>query len=285
MKIKKVITGGCSFSDSAAYYTWPHQLENYIKGIDPNVKFEHLGMAAQGQELIQKKSMLAMIEALKEYKPEEIAVIVMWSGTTRKAFYIDDIRTIRKIVRTWERPGTLQVTKQFADLKNNLPFREIAKRDRGTIEYSENGGWYITRDGIDEEISSDYYERRIDLRIHLHVSAENMIMLQNSCKANNVRFYQQYFMDHPYIDLETNKENQLVGYLFDQIDESTILLKQGMYEYLKGHSDKLFLSLEAKDAYTYFLGKDDMHPNFIGHKKWINDIIIPRLLEDGIFDE
>jgi hypothetical protein len=283
MKIKKVITGGCSFSDADHKDTWPFQLENYIKNIDSNVEFEHLGMAAQGQELIQKKSMLAMTEALKEYKPEEIAVIVMWSGTTRKSFYISNSRLINRIISSWQRPATLRVTKQFADLKNNLPYKKTSARDRGNIDYNEYGGWYITRDGIDEEVSSDYYESTLSPYIHMHVSAENMIMLQNSCKANNVRFYQQYFMDSPYYDLELNKKEQLVGYLFDQIDDSTILLKQGMYEYLEGHSNKLFLSLDAADAYTYFISKDDMHPNFLGHKKWVDDIIVPRLTEDGFF--
>ena len=33
--------------------------------------------------------------------------------------------------------------------------------------------------------------------------------------------------------LEFSKEKQLVGYLFDQLDDNTIISKQGMYEYLK----------------------------------------------------
>jgi len=285
MKIKKIITCGCSFSDADHIFTWPHQLERYIKHKNGDVKFEHVGSAGQGQELIQKKSMLALTEALKIYKPEEIAVIVMWSGTSRKSFYIDNSRIINRIVRSWNTPASMGSAKQFADLKNKLSDKLTLKRSRGDIEYSELGGWYITRDGILDDVSQDYFELVQTPYYHIHVSAENMIMLQNSCKANNVKFYQQYFMDYSYTDLEFGKETQLVGYLFDQLDDSTIISKQGMYEYLKKCSVELLETGQAEHDYTHFLSANDKHPNTKGHKKWLDDIVIPKLEEMGLFDE
>ena len=291
MKIKKIITCGCSFSDANHTFTWPHLLETYITkncivpGYEKPRVFEHLGSPGQGQELIQKKAMLALTEALKEYDPEEIAVFVMWSGTSRKSFYIENSRIINRIIRSWKRPDSMGTTKQFADLKNNLSGKIVLERSRGNIEYSEDGGWYITRDGIGDDISLDYYDMVEAPYYHIHVSAENMIMLQNSCKANNVKFYQQYFMDHSYADLEFGKENQLVGYLFDQLDDSTIISKQGMYDYLKDLSIKLFETGQADHDHTYFLSADDNHPNVKGHKKWVDDVIIPQLKEKGLFNE
>jgi hypothetical protein len=290
MKIKKIITCGCSFSE-AEQPTWPYQLETFITGkfIVPEHEkprvFEHLGAHGQGQELIQKKAMLALTDSLKEYEPEEIAVIVMWSGTTRKSFYIDNTRIINRIIRSWNDPNSMGITRQFADLKNKLSDKITLKRPRGDIEYGVDGGWYITRDGIEDDVSLDYFELVQTPYYHIHVSAENMIMLQNSCKANNVKFYQQYFMDFSYTDLEFGKEQQMIGYLVDQLDESTILSKQGMYEYLKDCSDKLAESGQAEHDHTYFLSAGDNHPNEKGHKKWVDDVIIPQLKEKGLFNE
>ena len=176
-------------------------------------------------------------------------------------------------------------TKQFADLKNRLFDKITLERPRGNIEYSEFGGWYITRDGIGDDVTLDYFDLVRSPYYHIHLSAENMVMLQNSCKANNVKFYQQYFMNFSYTDLEFSKEKQLVGYLFDQLDDNTIISKQGMYEYLKKCSVELLETRKAKHDYTYFLSAEDNHPNTKGHKKWLDDIVIPQLKKKGLFNE
>jgi len=68
--IRHIITSGCSFSDALPVYSWPNILERKL----PFFSFTHVGMGSQGQDLIQKKACLAVTDALKQFKPEEILV-------------------------------------------------------------------------------------------------------------------------------------------------------------------------------------------------------------------
>ena len=101
--IKHLITGGCSFSlYSIPHENWLEPLTNWLKIKNPNLTHNHTGYSSQGQELIQKKVTLSIIEALESgLKPEEIFVVVMWSGTFRKAWYIDNPNVITEFVKDW----------------------------------------------------------------------------------------------------------------------------------------------------------------------------------------
>ena len=85
MAIKKIITSGCSFTDIKFSDTWPCVLKEKY----PNIDFDFLGLESSGNELIQKRATLAVTEALTQYQPEEILVIVMWSTHDRKTFFLD----------------------------------------------------------------------------------------------------------------------------------------------------------------------------------------------------
>ena len=96
--IKHLITGGCSFSvDSTG---WIKYATEYLTSINPELTYSHTGYYSQGQELIQKKVMLSIMEALESgINPEEILVLVMWSGTHRKCWYIDNPDIINQVVK------------------------------------------------------------------------------------------------------------------------------------------------------------------------------------------
>ena len=272
MKIKKVITCGCSFSDPTTTFTWPNQLEAHVKNVDPSVEFEHLGLPSQGQELIQKKTMLALMESLEKYKPEEIAVIVAWSGTERKSFYIDNTEEIKRISMTWD-PTSIWWSTQFADLKNKLSNPKIMETRRGSINYNQAPGWYICAFGIDDtSISKAYFDIGNSNIGGVHTSIENIIMLQNTCKVAGVQLYQQFYMSYVYDDIENNKDHQLVGYLHKQLDYSTIVSKRGIHETVK------------TDDHRYLLSNVGVHPNESGHKKWLDEVLLPNLKSRGFFN-
>ena len=91
------------------------------KLINPEYTYENTGYLSNGQELIQKKVTLAISEALeKGIDPEEILVVVMWSGTFRKAWYIDNPDIMRKMIKEWS-TFVGGMSSQFTDLKNKLP--------------------------------------------------------------------------------------------------------------------------------------------------------------------
>lgn len=272
MKIKKVITAGCSFSDPHTHFTWPNQLEKYVGDIDPAVEFEHMGMPSQGQELIQKKVSLALIESLEKYQPDEIAIVVMWSGTERKSFYIDNKDEIKRISSTWI-PNSIWWATQFADLKNTVSKPKIMQTTRHPIEYNEDPGWYICAFGVDDaSISEAYYKISSTNMNAIHTSVENMVVLQNLCKIKGVSIYQQYYMDYVYEDIENNSDHQLINYLYKQLDHSTIVTTTGMYEYVKTNDHR------------YLLSAQDVHPNEDGHAKWLKEKLIPFLDKKGFFN-
>jgi hypothetical protein len=284
MTVKKIITCGCSFSD--APWAWNVQLENYFTGIE----FENLGMSSQGNELIQKKTSLAVIESLEKYKPEEIIVLVMWSGTERKTFYINN----PDIINDAKNKGFQICGKQLADLKNNITHKEQITEANGVTEFNKLGGWFNTNflyQGIN--LTKEYFNSTVDIINAVHITIENIIMLQHICKLHNVKFYQQFYRSYVYEDILNNQNNQMINYLYKQLDHSTIISTTGIFEYLRDsierkpatnkweHIMNFVFNDTSSSSDKYFNSREDVHPNQLGHNKWLTEVIIPRLTSDN----
>jgi hypothetical protein len=291
--IKHLITGGCSFSHGPfPENSWIGNLENHLKQTNPELTREHTGFLSQGQELIQKKVTLAIMDALeKGIAPSDMLVVVMWSGTFRKAWYIDNRYIIDKMTKLWKNfDGGM--SSQFLDLKNEKGDSQIFETKNGSqFDYSKDGGWYFTVNGSDcpMEFVQQHYLLDGDMGYgvgKIHLSAENIVMLQNFCKLNGVKFVHQFFMDSSYLDIEKHKEHQLINYLHKQLDSDS-MIKNGMFEYLHtflnipreeaimvSHSDRKLLDA----PYGYF-NKDGFHPSQLGAKLWFENILLP-FLED-----
>ena len=284
MKIKHIITSGCSFGDAYTPWTWPHVLETYVKSIDPNVTFDHRGMGHQGQELIQKKSTNAIIDAIDSgIDPDEIGVLVSWSGNDRKTWYITNQDYINDIKKHWSTSGGDSWHVQFCDLKNSkegvevLPFNN--ENGEYYVQYNPNGGWYHSAwHHREPKFINDYImltdaitDRKYDQHNinSLHVALENMIMLQNTCKVHGIKFYQQYYMDHTYKDIEAVKDHPNLTYLYKQLDQ-TQRVKPAIHEYVKP------LGLTVSE--------EDVHPSAEGHQKYFDDILKPFLEEKNFFE-
>ena len=125
MRIKKIITSGCSFSQTKTTTPWPNHLKTYINSIDNSVEFIHRGLMGQGNELIQKKSMKAACDLIsKGTDSSSIAIFVMWSGIDRKTFYVENPYLIQQLEQAWIR-GKHGFDLQLGDLDNseeNLTF-------------------------------------------------------------------------------------------------------------------------------------------------------------------
>ena len=288
--IKHLITGGCSFSvDSTG---WIKYATEYLTSINPELTYSHTGYYSQGQELIQKKVMLSIMEALESgINPEEILVLVMWSGTHRKCWYIDNPDIINQVVKGWSKfVGGMSAN--FLDLKDsigeNTALSTSASGDK--FPYNPNEGWYFTVDGSDCKLAFVQEHYLLD-RFHggvgkTHTSVENIVMLQNFCKLHGINLYQQFFMDNGYQDIENHKNHQIIGYLYKQLDFDN-MIKGGMFDHLHTllsvaredstsitHAERLSL-----DANTGYFAKDGFHPSSLGAKVWCSDILLPFLRE------
>lgn len=281
MIIKRVITSGCSFSDFATPHTWPHQLEKYMKNIDPTVTFDHRGLSSQGQDLIQKKATHAVMKAIEEgFSSEEIAVIVMWTSSDRKAFYIDNPLIINKIAEGWK--GSQQGWQlQFGDLANKISnYGEIKSKARSDniIPYNKDGGWFITSAHVND--GSNFIKGYFLMSEHsespgpMHYDLENILMLQNFCKARRIKLYHQFYMDSVLQCYENCKNHQIIKYLYDDIDWDTVVSKTSIHGYLK----------RLAKHEELFEGPTDPHPTEQGHLIWTDQILIPYLTKKNFFD-
>ncbi len=290
--IKHLITGGCSFSHSqTSYENWIGFLEQHLRLSNSEITIEHTGFLSQGQELIQKKVTLSVVEAIERgINPSDILVVVMWSGSFRKAWYIDNRYILDKMRKDWKNfEGGM--SGQFLDLKNRLvgDIEHFETKNGSRFDSAKNGGWYFTVNGSDSKLEFVQQHYLLDGDLghgvgKIHISAENIVSLQNFCKLNGVKLVHQFFMDSTYTDIENNKEHQLINYLYKQLD-SNIMIKDGMFEWLHG-----LLNIERKDAimvthderkaldapYGYF-NKDGFHPSALGAKLWCDRVLIPFL--------
>lgn len=300
MKIKNVITCGCSFADKDTDFAWPRVFERKLKNTHPDIEFNHVGMGSQGNELIQKKTSLAIVESLEKYKPEEIAVIVMWTGTERKAFYVDNKEFVKNVSDGWNE-GSVWWGTQFADLKNQLQNREeaIHPETKSITQYNKNGGWYICNFLFPDSIlTKEYFNSFSTLVAPATISLENIIMLQNLCEVKKINFYQTFYRDYVYTDILENKNHLNLNYLYKQWNYDTILSTTGIYEHLRPDNKmnnwdmgsifkKIFQNVPPSvedETSKYFTG-DRWHPNELGSTKWIDEVLVPKLTERGFFND
>lgn len=288
--IKLLITGGCSFSCSRdCEEGWHIQLENKLKETNSELVVNHTGYGSQGQELIQKKVMLAIVEALANgTKPEEILATVMWSGTYRKAWYIDNPGIIRDVVEGMPKFNG-GMTPIFLDLKNqNAAHPAYFKTASGSeFPYNPNGGWLFTVNGSEfrhMEFVQQHY--MLDCNYNgigkIHLSLENIIMLQNFCKLHGIKLINQFFMDFVWQDIHDHKDDLNINYLYRQLDCEN-MITEGMFETVHelltvGRNDVKELTHEARlklDDNRRYFSKDGFHPGPLGSKYWCEKVLYP----------
>jgi hypothetical protein len=290
--IKHLITGGCSFSHSGAVSeTWLGSLVDWMREKNPELTVEHTGYSSSGQELIQKRTMLALSEALESgLQSDEILVVVMWSGTFRKAWYIDNPYVMNVMTKEWSN-FVGGMTSQFLDLKNSVgPNPDYFYTKNGSkFEFNPNGGWYLTVNGSDCNVPFVQTHYLLDGDMYngigkIHSSLENIIMLQNYCKLKNVKLINQFFMDHVFRDIEIHKHHQLIDYLYKQLD-FTNMITDGMFEYLHtllgvAREDSNTVTHEGRlemDKDTKYFNKDGFHPSRYGADLWCQNNLFPFL--------
>lgn len=293
--IKHLITGGCSFSTlRESALGWITQLENKLKELNPMVTVEHTGYSSQGQELIQKKVQLAITDALdSNMLPDEILAVVMWSGTYRKAWYIDNPGIVDDIAQGMKHfQGGMSAL--FLDLKNNnknTAYFQTASGD--SFAYDPMGGWFFTVNG--SECQQPFVQQHYMLDGSLggigkvHTSLENIIMLQNFCKLTGIKLINQFYMDHVMQDVENKKDHQAINYLYKQLDWPNMIV-EGMFETVHELLNVERLSAvsltheerKALNSNTNYFSNDGFHPGVEGHRYWCNKVLFPFLKNKNI---
>lgn len=82
----KLVTSGCSFADTMhgnAYKTWPQHLHEIFSSSE----WYNEGRGGQSDNLIRMRTIYRVSELLKTNKPEDLFVVVMWTGPDRIGVY------------------------------------------------------------------------------------------------------------------------------------------------------------------------------------------------------
>lgn len=285
--IDVIVTGGCSFSAGQESSGWTGHLSKFYKTFKPSCKILHTGYNSQGQQLIQKKIILTLQNLIDQgFNPAGILVLPMWSGTSRKAWYIDNYDIVKEIVRSMpEFDGGM--THQFTDLHDQfVGATDFFKTKNGsTFMYSKNGGWYFTVNGSETKVDFIRQHYLLDSEPNgvgkTHDSLENIVMLSNYCKLHGINLIHQFFMDHVFEDIEKHKSHQIIGYLYDQIDWNNAI-KTGMFEYLHKFinvpkNKVIYLSHEERnklDSDKGYFHKDGFHPGENGSKLYFENVLL-----------
>lgn len=250
MTVKRIITGGCSFSTYGETKTWVSTLVDTYT----NLSFRHTAQKEFGQELIQRSISQAIDFELQTYKPEELAVIVMWSETGRKAFYVDSSLYIDELVDTWRQSKNIEYYNQLMPLrlseKDNLS--TLLLSDGNVINYTKSGYYCINCNNPDSSFAKDYVDTMNSNVAQTTISIENIIFLQNYCKIKGIKLLQCFYKSQVYDDILYNKDHENIGYLYNQLDHSTIVSTSGMLD----------------------------HNNSC--ENWTKEILFPKLISQGI---
>lgn len=298
MTVKKIIVGGCSFS-TAEYNitaeverdTWPYRVQERY----PDIPIRFTANCGIGQELIQKKLSRAIIEELKTYKPEELLVIVMWSGTDRKAFYVDNKDYIEDMVKYMANIKHLPGLTQFDELVlGSDKHKKTAVTTDSKFDYYVDGGWYIANYmHPDSKLMESYMKTMVTRLAQVTISLENIIFLQNLCKIHNINLVQSFYRSHVYDDIMDYKDHLNIKYLLNQLDYTTIVSTTGLFDYLSPqHKQTSFnklgdiffylQNLYVKDEQKKYFGSDNFHPSELGTQKWTTEVLFPKLAEFGL---
>lgn len=296
--IRHLITGGCSFSNGFDVNGWTAALSRHLRSVNPELTTMHTGRPSSGNDLIQKRVSIALLEALEQgIKPEEILVAVMWSGTSRKSWYIDNQGFILKMVEQWaEFEGGM--SNQFVNMRGDLGevlTGQFHTANGSLFNYNPNGGWYISVNGSDTKLKFIVDHYNIDSEINgpgkTHESLQNMIMLQNLCRLHQVKLINQFFMDHVYTDIERHRDHEIINYLYKQFDHDNSI-KTGLFEYVHD-----FINVARDEAYLLthderrqlsnatgkdYFAQDGFHPGETGYLLWFENHLRPFLISKSI---
>jgi len=257
---KVLITSGCSFSETASpesdnWVTWPWHLYQKLQQHGYN-DFRNCAMGSQGNGLISRGIIYNVIKALETYKPEDILVGVMWSGSNRH-----DYRTTRTDLLSF---GT---TNTDGWIENPT----------GLVSDSEKK-WVILNHGWTTKESEVYYKYFFDYIGHWIYSIEHVLRTQYFLKSKNIKYFFTNFADNNIVDwtsMDYKIHKSEIDYLYNEIDQSYYLPVSSEHRWVYENS-----TTKEEFRQKHFVNNDWsywIHPNRQQHQEFTNQVIYPYL--------
>lgn len=269
--ITHLVTSGCSFSDNAVNHLddkihgrWPHFLAKHV-----NAKLYNRGQGSCGNDWISKSVIYETQKLLDEgILPQNILVMVMWSGIDRKGMFISKKETsnFEHLMNKGSQANPVSFIDSNAN--DNLPCASDSGYLVGSLICDfKNKNITALKKSIFKNITNE------ELAIE---SYEHFLRVQWFCKSNNIRLINLTYMDimhYPnYATGPLTKDfYKNVEHLHDMIDFSKWIFwnnTAGLFEY-------------TKDMTLSFY-PDGVHPTADGHYHYASYFLLPKLRTLGI---
>lgn len=243
-----LITGGCSFS-TPGHGTWVDCAQHKLKPLN----CKHTGASAASNQLIQRRVIFAIEQALQHTDAQDITVMVMWSGHNRDNYltqqgeYLcsDSVSKLAEIVQQG----------QMRDC-NNEPAQ---------LGYMF---WTPTASATDAKLEEKLLKYSNEYN-SWDIATHSMLALQYYCQNKGVNYYWCNFTndwrDFYYNRITVDMYNS-IGWLYDQLDHASCISEHGMYEWVKSH-------INSRKA---FYG-DGFHPSPFAHSVFFDQVMLPYI--------
>lgn len=246
---KILITSGCSFSEciSKSIETWPKHLARLL----PEYKHKSYAMGSQGNGLISRGIIYGVIRALETYKPEDILVGVMWSGSNRHDFRCFDTKNLN-----------------FVQDKVNNGWIE---NPTGFVEHSTKNWAILNINWTDSNKEAETYYRMFHDEIGASIySIEHVLRTHWFLKSKGIKHFFTDFVDNNIVS-EYNETHPDIQYLYEQIDRDYYLPVKSEFNWVINNTQ-----------YKHLFNQDDIkkgpvHPETEMHKEFVDQVIMPWL--------
>lgn len=264
--ITHIVTGGCSFSTP---YKWPYRIQSCY----PNKNFYNTGKNSAGNDFISY-SMIFKAQSLLDIgiSPDQILLIIMWSGFDRKSFWINEENTSEY----HNLLSTIQPCNPF--IKDRDFFSDRTRDDRGFLLGTINCN---THNPYINEWKKIHFLNYFSDEYAVIENYTYMLMVEWFCKSKKVNLLNLTFADlmhYPYMpfmqDTWHNKipsidTFQHAGFFQNMFDLKNWLFYNktgGLYDMVKD----LNLGFEP----------DNLHPDDNSNLYFANKFLIPHLQEN-----
>jgi len=265
--IKHLVTSGCSFT---APPKWPHILQSKLE----NLQLYNLGQDSAGNDWIARTSIYQTSKLLTSgINPEEILIIVMWSGIDRKGMFIS-----RNETRDYDKFIAVDAACPVNFLDEPVNIKASTSENSGYILGSMDAylGTRYARECKTQWLTSFALE---ELAVE---SYEHFLKLQWFCKSYNIKLLNLTYSDIFHYPnswfLAPKKTGPLtkdvyksVAYLYNMIDFDQWAFygeTSGQFEYAL--NNKLLF-----DA-------DGHHPSLSANEHYVDNFLIPILKEKAL---
>jgi len=249
---KLLITSGCSFSECITYIagsgTWPNHLKDIL-----GYKHNSYAMGSQGNGLISRGIIYGVCEALKTYKPEDILVGVMWSGSNRHDFKCTN-------------PNDLHFVQNKTDngwIENPTNFIKHSRKDWVIL----NVNW---TDQDNHEAETYYRMFHSDIGSSIY-SIEHILRTQYFLQKHKINYFFTDYVDENIVSKFLSNHPE-VNYLYKLIDKEYYLPVSSEFTWVRENTK--FSHLWNDPSLSYW-----EHPKSEMHKEFVEQIIYPWLIE------